>query len=50
MYEGYTAYSGNAAKFEASFFVNDLALALVAKTCPHRPQAFKRANNGEAFP
>ena len=36
----------------ASFFVQDLliGLTLVAKTCPHQPQAFKKVNNGQAFP
>ena len=34
----------------ATFFVQDLGLALAAKTCPHRPQAFKTVNNGQAFP
>ena len=34
----------------ASFFVQDLGLALVSKTCPHRPQAFKTVNIAEAFP
>ena len=37
----------------ASFFAQGLGLALlvVAKTCPHQPQAFKEANrsNGQAF-
>ena len=33
----------------ASFSVQDLGLAAVAKTCPHRPQASKKANNGQAF-
>ena len=33
----------------ASFFVQDLGLALVAKTCPHRPQAFETVHNGQAF-
>ena len=32
------------------FFVQDLGLALMAKTCSHRPQAFKKLNNGQAFP
>ena len=26
-----------------TFFLRDVGLALVAKTCPHRPQAFKRS-------
>ena len=30
----------------ASFFLQDLGLALVAKTCPRRPQAFNKVNNG----
>ena len=34
----------------ATFFLQDLGLALVTKTCPHRPQAIKRAKNGQAFP
>ena len=34
----------------ATFFALDLGLALVAKTCPYRPQAFKKVNNGQAFP
>ena len=36
----------------SSFFVQGLGLALlkVAKSCPHRPQAFKKVNNGQAFP
>ena len=34
----------------ASFVVQDLGLALVAKTCPHPPQAFKKVHNGKAFP
>ena len=34
----------------ASFFVEDLGLALVAKTCTHRPQAIQKVNNGQAFP
>ena len=33
----------------SSFFVQGLGLALVAKTCPHRPQAFKEANTCQAF-
>ena len=33
-----------------SFFVQDLGLTLVARTCPRRPQAFKKVNNGHAFP
>ena len=34
------------------FFLQDLlmGLALGAKTCPHRPQAFKKVNNGQVFP
>ena len=31
------------------FFVEDLGLALVAKTCPHQPQAFKKAKKGQEF-
>ena len=34
----------------STFFALDLGLALVAKTCPYRPQAFKKVNNGQAFP
>ena len=34
----------------ASFFVRDLGLALVAETCPHRPQAFKKVTIGQALP
>ena len=34
----------------ATFFLQDLGLALVTKTCPHRAQAIKRAKNGQAFP
>ena len=36
----------------AAVFVQHLGLALliVAKTCPHRPQSFKKVNNGQAFP
>ena len=33
----------------ASFFVQDLGLALVAKTCPDRPQQ-SQDYNGQAFP
>ena len=32
------------------FFVQGLGLALAAKMCPHRPQAFKKVENGQAFP
>ena len=28
----------------------DEGLALVAKTCPHRPKAIEKAKNGQAFP
>ena len=28
----------------------NLGLALVAKTCPHRPQAFSKVNHGQALP
>ena len=34
----------------ASFLSQDLGLALVAKTCSHRPLAFEKADNGQAFP
>ena len=27
-----------------------IGLALAAKTCPKRPQPFKKVNNGQAFP
>ena len=30
--------------------VQDLELALVTKTCPHRPQALKKVKNDQAFP
>ena len=30
--------------------IADLRVALVAKTYPHQPQAFKKVNNGQAFP
>ena len=33
----------------ATFFAQDVGLALVVKTCPHRPQAFENVNNGQAF-
>ena len=40
----------HAAGHVASFFHNQaLGLALVAKTCPHRPQVFQKVN-GQAFP
>ena len=32
--------------WHSSFFVQDLGLALAAKTCLHRPQAFKKVENG----
>ena len=32
------------------FSLQDVGLVLVTKTCPHRPQAIKRAKNGETFP
>ena len=31
-----------------TFFLQDLGLALVTNTCPHRPQAIKRAKNGQS--
>ena len=34
----------------ASFVVQELGLALAPKTCPHRPQAFKKLKIGGAFP
>ena len=34
----------------AGFSLHGLRLALGTKTCPHRPQAFKTVNNGQAFP
>ena len=34
----------------ASIFVQDPGLALVVTTCPRRPQAYKKANNGQALP
>ena len=34
----------------ASCFVQDLGLALVPVTCPHRPQAFKKVNDDQALP
>ena len=34
----------------ADCFVQGLGLALAANTCPHRRQAFKTVNNGQAFP
>ena len=33
----------------ATFF-QVVGLAIVAKTCPHRPQAIEKAKNGRAFP
>ena len=34
-----------------TFFIQDLGFALVAKTCPHRPQAIKKSKNSHhAFP
>ena len=33
----------------ASFFVEDLGLALAPKFCPHRSQALKYVNNRQAF-
>ena len=33
----------------ASFFVEDLGLALAPKRCPDQSQAFKEVNNSEAF-
>ena len=33
----------------SQFFVVDLGLALVAKTFPHRPQAFEMVNNGQQW-
>ena len=35
----------------ATFFTRPRICAnVVAKTCPHRPQAIKKAKNGQAFP
>ena len=33
-----------------SQFIQGLGLALVPKTCPRRPQAFNKVNNGQGFP
>ena len=33
----------------ASFFVEDLGLALAPKMCPDQPQAFKEVNSSKAF-
>ena len=32
------------------FFFQDQGVALVAKTCPHRPQAIEKTKNGQTFP
>ena len=34
----------------ATCLVQDLGLALVVITCPHRPQAFKKVNDDQALP
>ena len=34
----------------ASFFVENLGLALAPKMCPDQSQAFKEVNNSQAFP
>ena len=34
----------------ATFFFQELGLALVAKTSPHRPQPIEKVKNGQAFP
>ena len=44
----WTVVEGNV--LVASFCVQGLGLARVAKTCPRRPQAFKKVKNGQAFP
>ena len=35
---------------DIALFLQDLVLKLAAKRCPHRPQAIKKAKNGQAFP